>query len=203
MDAKCDFCDRNELGERIIAEDDYFYIVATFGQISDGGYVIIIPKTHIPCMGRLRKPELYNISPLLDRVSRAITAEYGCAPLIFEHGVVGQTIKHAHVHLVPTKRSITLRIYKDFPNSKINGVREWRELVNMYSSHPEPYLLWREYNSEILSICHSPSAPTQYLRVILAETMGRPERANWRNMDRKLDKRLCTETVLRLKPYFK
>jgi hypothetical protein len=41
-----------------------------------------------------------------------------------------------------------------------------------------------------------------YLRIVAAEALGKPERANWRTMDAALDKKLYLETVSRLKPYF-
>lgn len=191
------------LGSRIIAETEEYYIAATLGQISDGGYILVIPKAHIPCIGQLTEPGLSCLEPLITRLSKAIATEYSCTPMLFEHGIVGQTIKHAHIHLVPVNHSFTLKIYRDFPNSRIDAVRTWKELVNMHYDDPRPYLLWREQPSMMLNLCHNPPAPAQYLRIILAEIAGRPERANWRNMDPELDKKLWTETVLRLKPHLK
>ena len=51
-------------------------------------------------------------------------------------------------------------------------------------------------------VCWNPPAPPQYLRLIVAELLGHPERGNWRNMDPELDKQLGQETVDRLKLYF-
>ena len=39
MNDNCPFCDRTKVAERIVWEDDSFYIIATLGQISNGGYV--------------------------------------------------------------------------------------------------------------------------------------------------------------------
>lgn len=49
MSENCVFCDKAKLGDRLISENDGWYVAATLGQITDGGYVLIIPKEHISC----------------------------------------------------------------------------------------------------------------------------------------------------------
>ncbi len=71
----------------------------------------------------------------------------------------------------------------------------------VYSKLQKPYLLWNDFGL-IFEIIWDPPAPLQYLRIVVADALGRPERANWRNMDPELDKKLWSETVKRLKPYF-
>ena len=68
----------------------------------------------------------------------------------------------------------------------------------------KPYLYWRDAQTLFSqpTVCWDPPAPPQYLRTITAEALGRPERANWREMDPELDRKLGAETVRRLKPYF-
>ena len=97
MCANCIFCEKSYLYERIIAETNNYYVVATLGQISNGGYLLPIPKNHVPCIAQIVSPEPFNIASLTDRLSAIIRAEYGCVPLIFEHGIVGKTINHAVV----------------------------------------------------------------------------------------------------------
>lgn len=203
MDSDCAFCDRTKFEERIIGEDKNFWIIATLGQITDGGYTLLVPKKHIPCIGAMGFKEIEHFEDLAKRIRLALSVEYGIWPVnFFEHGIVGQTIKHAHIHFVPENWQITERILKDFPEKFIN-LHSWLELQFLYTVKPEPYILWLDSREEIIKVYWNPPAPLQYLRIVIAEALGRPERADWRNMDPELDKKLWTETVIRLKPYFR
>lgn len=212
MAENCPFCDRRQFEERLIAEVDGFYIIATLGQITDGGYVLLVPKKHISCAGAFSEEQVERASRVITKIGFALTSEYavdlshGCLmPItLFEHGIVGQTVKHAHFHFLPTVLDLTSRIKKDFPESIVQQLEYLGQLQVLYSVNPQPYLWWvagKEDDAEV-RVCWNPPAPPQYLRIITAEALGRPERANWRTMDSELDKRLWSETVRRLKPYF-
>ena len=202
MTNDCVFCDRTKFEERLIGECEDFWKIATLGQISDGGYVLLTPKRHVSCVGDMEKSEIDLLASKEKKMGIVLSREYKTRHIaFFEHGIVGQTVKHAHLHFIPEKLSITKRIKKDFPDSEIASINSWNELRKLYKEKQKPYLLWRDADLETL-VCWNPPAPPQYLRIVVAEALGRPERANWRNMDPELDKRLWQETVKRLKPYF-
>ncbi|MDP1719325.1 MAG: HIT family protein [bacterium] len=211
MDNDCIFCDRVKLAERLIAEIDNWYVVATLGQIISG-YTLVIPKGHFSCMGALTSPQpgdsTESILKITEKVCRALSLEYQCgepeAPYpvtMFEHGVVGQTIKHAHLHLLPMAIDLTPKILMDFPGAELEELRYAEHLQELYSKRQEPYLFWTVPSGKSM-VCWNPLAPPQYLRLITAELIGYPERGNWRNMNPELDKQMGKETVLRLKSYF-
>lgn len=200
----CVFCDRSKFEERLVGETQAFWIIATLGQITDGGYLLLVPKRHVKCIGDMEPNEISLLGDLSVKTFEALLHEYGIGPgLVFEHGVVGQTIKHAHLHIVPWICVLTDRIKKDFPSSNfssVNSTDTLDELRNLYVARQEPYLFWSDLCGP--KICWNPPAPPQYLRIVVAEALGRQERANWRNMNPELDKKLWQETVRRLKPYF-
>lgn len=139
---------------------------------------------------------------------RALSLEYQSSTsatpypvIVFEHGIVWQTIKHAHLHLLPTQIDLTAKIRSDFPEAEIEELQYAAHLQELYTKRPDPYLFWTMPSGKSM-VCWNPSAPPQYLRLIAAELLGRPERGNWRNMDADLDKGLCDDTVARLKPFF-
>lgn len=202
----CVFCDKSQFEERIIGETNEFWIIATLGQISDGGYVLLVPKRHVECIGAMRHCEARKLEALKYKIDRALYKEYGTgAEIWFEHGIIGQSIKHAHLHLIPLSLDITHKVNRDFSDYWINIMPE-KELsglfLTVYAHEKEPYLLWKDAVSCNLKILWNPPAPLQYLRTVVAEAAGRPERANWRTMDAELDKELWSETVKKLKPYF-
>ncbi|GMQ95425.1 MAG: hypothetical protein BMS9Abin13_538 [Patescibacteria group bacterium] len=190
------------LEERIIAEDDTYYVIATLGQITDGGYALIVPKRHVSCIGEMTPGEIEEMAVWEERLSLAIR-ETGWGPSVcFEHGKVGQTVQHAHLHVVPAELwELTARVEKDFPTRRITAVNSFCQLREAYTDHLAPYLFWR-LGDGVHRICWDPPAPKQYLRIIVAELLGRPERADWKKMDADLDKRLWQETVSRLKQHF-
>lgn len=201
----CVFCDRSKFEERLCGETKDFWIIATLGQITDGGYVLLVPKRHVECVGAMEKEEANLLEKLMTKAKSALLKEYRTEGILFEHGIVGQTIKHAHIHMVPAQCTITGRIYRDFPRNDLHFLSDSAFInlfLKMYALRQEPYLLWQDAISSIYKICWNPPAPPQYLRIVVAETLGRPERANWREMDPELDKKLWSETVRRLKPYF-
>ena len=203
MVGDCVFCDKSKFEERLVGETKDFWIIATLGQISDGGYVLLVPKKHVECVGAMTSKEVGLLDKLGVKTCDALIQEYGIATdiIFFEHGIVGQTIKHAHLHIVPAIEIIANRIYDDFPKNDVSCIVSLSDFRNnLYSKRKEPYLLWNDLWG--MKVCWNPPAPPQYLRIVVAEALGRPERGNWRNMDPELDKQLWTETVMLLKPYF-
>lgn len=201
MQNDCVFCDKSKFEERLIGETKNSWIIATLGQITDGGYVLLVPKRHVECIGAMEKAEIKFLSEVVRKIYLVLAAEYKCArPIIFEHGIIGQTIKHAHIHFAPETCNIKKRVCKDFPQSEIVMIESWDALRALYSKIKEPYLFWLDNDKP--RACWDPPAPPQYLRLVVAEALGRPERGNWRNMNPELDKKLWSETVKRLKPYF-
>lgn len=203
MDSGCVFCDRTKFGEeRLITEDNNHYVVATLGQIKPG-YVLIIPKQHISCIGAMGENEISDIETLMLTTKDAIEIEYGIRPIVFEHGIVGQTIQHAHLHLLPAKIRLCGRIYRDFPSSQVCFLDSLKLLKWTYDvMGGKKYLFWSTPEGLLKAII-DPPAPLQYLRLIAAELTGHPEYGNWRNMDPEIDKQRWQETVNRLKPYFR
>lgn len=205
MQNNCAFCDRSQFEERLIAENRAYYIIATLGQITEGGYVLIVPKEHISCTGAFTFEQTNSLTRTIQSVWRALASEYSWAdqyPItMFEHGIVGQTVKHAHLHLLPAVIDFTPKIFEDFPKTEIEELGYAGHLQKLYGGRLDKYLSWTMPNGKAM-VCWNPPAPNQYLRIIAAELLGRPERANWRAMDPELDRRLYLETVTRLKPYF-
>lgn len=208
MQGDCAFCDRRNFEENLIAETSDFWVIATLGQIVVG-YTLTIPKRHIPCIGAMEEPEIRKVEETVIKISDATELEFGIRPVVEEHGIVGQTIPHAHLHFVPAHILLTDRVVADFPEAEINLLTSLEVLRRIYAEDGKRYLLWSTFGvprlyfpAGLFQVAWNPPAPPQYLRLITAELLGRPERGNWRNMDPELDKRLRQETVARLKPYF-
>ncbi|HSV94757.1 MAG TPA: hypothetical protein VLH94_02145 [Spirochaetia bacterium] len=197
----CVFCDPAKISERTIATIRNINIVATLGQITEGGYTLLIPTEHSSCLGACDKNTIQSIDSLSRLVSSVLIAEYRKGVTIFEHGIVGQTIKHSHLHLLPTKINLTKRIFLDFPKSEIQIVKDLSELQSAYQTRQEPYLLW-SVPDNLYAVRWNPPAPSQYFRTVCAELLGVPERADWKTIPPEKDEILIKETIRRLTPFF-
>src|SRR3989338_14091 len=100
----CVFCDKKNFEERLIAETDECWVIATLGQIpKNGGYVLLAPKRHVKCVGAFGKKLVSVMLKVSYEICFALTSEYKLKQFsknvwpvtIFEHGGVGQSIKHA------------------------------------------------------------------------------------------------------------
>lgn len=195
----CVFCNEKNFKDRIVAENDDWYVIATLGQITDSGYVLLIPKIHISCIRSVKYLGIKAKQSFLDMVERtvfAIAKEYNSSVTMFEHGKVGQTVGHAHLHFFPANIDITKRVRSDFPNSRIE------EVDIPFFKEDKPYLMWTEKHFNKIFLCWNPPAEPQYLRLVVADILGRPERGDWKQMDEDLDKNLIKETIHRLKKYY-
>jgi len=197
----CVFCDFKALSPNVITTIRGLNAVATLGQITDGGYLLLVPFSHIECMAKFSRDHIEILGKVSREVQGAISEEYGGGVTLFEHGIVGQTIKHAHLHLIPASIDMTERIISDFPHCDIHELKDFQQLRKLYCVYQSPYLFWSRPDGRYM-VCWNPSAPDMYLRLLATELLGVPERGNWRDMDPILDKKLREDTQERLIPYF-
>ena len=209
MNESCVFCDRKNFEERIVWENDNFFIIATLGQITDGGYVLLTPKKHVLFCGAMDNKEIEEAEILSNKIVSLLIEEYDVPGVsIFEHGIVGQTVKHAHLHFIPGYYDVTESIYKDFPEQVGFYFSSLSDLAYTFQRggsfvEGKPYLLWKDSaETKKLLIDPKPQVPAQYLRIVFADAIGRLDRANWKNVDQKEDAKLIFETVERMKKYF-
>lgn len=197
MGAACTFCDYAQQ-ESIVAETDNFYATPSFGQISDGGHVLVIPRHHYSCLGAMEEESFDEFEELTQRVKGAITDVYG-KPIAFEHGILGQSIAHAHLQLMPSAVDLFPRIHRDFRMFRaLSSIRDLRELHRTKGI----YLYYQDPTDKQFAFLLD-SFP-QYLRFVAAEAIGKPQRGNWREWRAdpdcaKLDDKLFTETVKKLR----
>jgi diadenosine tetraphosphate (Ap4A) HIT family hydrolase len=101
--AQCPFCILPK--ERIWLETDAAVAVLDGFPISDG-HSLVIPKRHVELLFDLSKHELMEVWSLVGKARRLLREKY--KPNGFNIGVnegqaAGQTIGHAHVHIIPRR----------------------------------------------------------------------------------------------------
>jgi diadenosine tetraphosphate (Ap4A) HIT family hydrolase len=110
----CIFCD---LDRSILAESRLSFAVLDSFPVSDG-HTLVIPKRHVASIWEMTTEEYTDAFKLVGKVKDILQQKFG--PQGFNVGVncgkaAGQTVFHAHIHLIP-------RYTGDVPNPR-GGVR--------------------------------------------------------------------------------
>ena len=194
----CDFCidksdSKNRLAWRTITETENFRIFLTLGQIVEG-YLLIAPKEHYSCIGAMPDKQIDEFIALKEKIGNKLQKAYGPA-IFFEHGVIGQTVLHAHMHAIPFpyEKDLFENYAKIFP--KYRKLDSLKELKDVWTK--EGVYLYYEINTH--KYAFFTHIVPQYARITVANALGVPERANWRAMPRELDEILIKNAIEKLK----
>lgn len=97
----CIFCDRGKIKEDVLYETANFFVKVGIGIIT-AGHVMIVSKQHYLCYAEMPHKFELELNQLKNKLIK-IVAEHFAEPFLVEYGVWGQTIPHAHIHLIPLK----------------------------------------------------------------------------------------------------
>ncbi len=88
-----------------LIETKHFRVVCDVHPLCEG-HILIIPRDHYSCVGELPMPLFEEFSLLYRQAHSFLSKTYGqtCA---FEHGKIGQTVFHCHVHLLPCRAKLS------------------------------------------------------------------------------------------------
>ncbi len=100
VDYVCPFC---SYGGEWLAEDDSFAALQDKFPISKG-HTLVIPKVHVVDFFDLEPSQLAKLMPFVATVRELLRNEYGIDGYnlgVNGGRVAGQTVDHAHLHLIP------------------------------------------------------------------------------------------------------
>lgn len=105
------FCQaKTKLKNEIIYETKNFYLIHDGFPLTEG-HLLIIPKKHERCFLEITGYEKKEAEELITKAINFLKNNY-IMPRLFEHGVIAQTVPHAHLHLLPTTKKILKDIKK-------------------------------------------------------------------------------------------
>lgn len=140
------------------------------------GHLLIVPKEHVACVGAYSDELMDAFDEELARCLAFVEEHYGRAAW-FEHGVLGQTVFHSHVHVLPYDGGVRELVPEG--NDAISTVEEARDLRWLYEAQ-QGYLA--VCVGDEVSIVDEELAEPRFFRTRFAEALGAPERADWRNV---------------------
>ena len=122
----CVFCKiASESTHKIYDTKNFFVIID--GAPLGPGHLLLIPKKHISCYGDLPKNLEDEFFLLKETVSAFIQKNYGRF-ILFEHGILGQTVYHAHLHFLPTKKKVLTYLNKTYKSGQIKDFSYLKDL---------------------------------------------------------------------------
>ena len=102
---ECPFCKRIEAGDGLAATSEAAASFADRHPVA-AGHVLVVPRRHLARLEDLDSTEWLDLFELVQQVLRDLAAEAdvdGVNLGVNSGAVAGQTVEHAHVHLIPRR----------------------------------------------------------------------------------------------------
>ncbi len=106
MDQACPFCARVEDENDLMAESESSACFLDGFPVTEG-HRLVVPKRHVARVDELDSSEWADLFDLVRQVSQELAATHGVDGLtigINSGESAGQTVPHAHVHVIPRSR---------------------------------------------------------------------------------------------------
>ena len=139
MKNECLFCETAKIKQDILWESQDFYVKVGVG-ILGPGHVMLIPRKHVPCLAKLSAPLTKNFLSIKEKISNELKSSFS-APIMYEHGIYGQSIYHAHLHFLPKEsqhynlKNIKENLFIGLKPFKINHFLELKEIFKEDGSY--------------------------------------------------------------------
>ncbi len=174
--AGCPHCEEKSfVYDHALEHTENFRILCDVHPLCEG-HLLIVPREHISCMGDCPPLLFGEFLNLYARCSRFLRSAYGNVST-FEHGKIGQTVFHAHTHLMPVIFDPVAIIPEGLAHLEpCDGVEE----LPLVFSRKGQYLFF-SINDDAWLVDTALGAP-RFFRDRFAAALGRPERGNWKTM---------------------
>jgi len=97
----CVFCSRYDQAPPLFETPHLFAIPDKFPLTP--GHTLIVSSAHLACYGAADDDVHYALDLAIAEVESFLSAAYGQPVLLWENGVSGQSVFHAHLHLIPVR----------------------------------------------------------------------------------------------------
>ena len=139
MKNKCLFCQTKKIKQDILWNSKDFYVKVGVGILAPG-HVMLIPKKHVRCLAELSAPLIRQFLSVKESIFNGLKANFSM-PILYEHGIYGQSINHAHLHLLPEKsryynlEKIEDNLFRGLKRSRLESFAELKEIFKNEGSY--------------------------------------------------------------------
>jgi len=201
----CLFCTPSS-PKKILIETHNFFVTYDDSPLIEG-HILIHSKEHYGCSGELPENLFKELLEIKDIVYSLVIELYGACSF-YEHGRAGhcsisldETLcEHFHLHALPLVEDISRDIattHKDIELSSFSDVPKFFEQYDQYLLFEQGDIV--HFYPVLTEI------PSHFLRTVISEKIGQPERADWatahdrdmvNSMKEKVKKVYVSDTVL-------
>lgn len=179
---QCFFCETNRFAlnkelnlpaeEAIVWEDENVFVIPDLFPLCVGHF-LVVTKYHYASFGNVPQNVYESSRHAIEYLKHRLLN--GIEVIIFEHGAViehtgGSSIDHAHIHIMPLKYDIRPLIEKSIFINEIPQRGSYLVLSKLANKN-QPYIYYQR-NSEVAFIYPVDKLPSQFLRIIIAQTLG-------------------------------
>lgn len=175
--ANCPHCDPTSQAFKYpLEETDDFWVVCDAHSI-EPGHILIIPKLHLSCIGEYDDATLAKFISLHTKAIEFVRATFGQPVGVFEHGKLGQTVFHSHVHYLPFSGTPTDVVPEGA--DKLSPLASLSDLKGIFER--DGGYLFFGIGDTMWTVDTSLAAP-RFFRDRFARALGVPEYGNWKTM---------------------
>lgn len=172
-ESECLHCDTDSFALRYpLMEVADFRIVCDAHPLAQG-HILVIPKLHLSSVGAFGCTLFSAFMKVFHLVTSFLCSEYG-SYAAFEHGVVGQTVNHAHVHLLPFAGGVAEIVPEQ---QMLRRVSSMSDLRTIYAK--EGGYMFLQIESAKYIVAQDLASPG-FFREQFAHALGNPGRGDWR-----------------------
>lgn len=127
----CVFCTRFEQPPTLFETPTLYVMPDKFPMLP--GHTLIIAKEHLRCWAAATDESHAELDEAAARVRRFLETAYGSPVLLFENGVAGQTVFHAHLHAIPVRlQQLPPAVLEHEDLTPVDG---WHSVREYFSRH--------------------------------------------------------------------
>lgn len=120
----CVFCSRRDQPAELLHTDDFYVMPDRYPLVP--GHTLVITHRPIRCHALGDDASLLRLDELADRVRRFLEDAYGTPVMALENGIAGQSVFHAHLHLLPAGVAALPEAMRAWPD--VTSVDGWTEV---------------------------------------------------------------------------
>ena len=152
---ECIFCTRKDQPPALF-ETDRLYVMPDKYPLCPG-HTLVICKNHYACYGAAPVEVERELEEAVSTTRSFLTSAYGKPLLTWENGVSGQTVFHAHLHLMPLQIDGLPADLDNHPD--VTPVQSWEAIREHFDRHGN-YRFLEVGGQRRLLIGHSPALRT-------------------------------------------
>ncbi|HTL16784.1 MAG TPA: non-canonical purine NTP pyrophosphatase [Patescibacteria group bacterium] len=168
------------LASRVLYQDEDFVVMPPLGQFIEGG-LLLLSRQHMLSFSWLSPEKYARLERLLNVIRKELTARWGVAPIVFEHGPAPDRSKgvccvdHAHFNIFPAAVEVRPHL-----TGRMNMPIQSLDQMARLRGSEFGYLLVEE-NDGSMRAYDGHMVPTQLVRRIITSQLGMSQRWHWQD----------------------